>query len=140
VEAGARIELNEGDVVGPASFAPWEGSYRCALSTQGTAWGTLQANVRMVDTPRLTCEARGGGMVTAFAAVSIRLRDVEGTPLHDGPCSSLGSVSAWPGRTNLQVDCGGLALRVEAGWIEVDPIETLENATIYEAHCERGAD
>src|SRR5690349_15878569 len=46
VEAGARIELNEGDHVGPGSFAPWEGSYRCTLSTPDSEWGTLQVEVQ----------------------------------------------------------------------------------------------
>jgi hypothetical protein len=139
VEANATIELNEGDSIGPGSFAPWEGSYRCALSTPDAAWGTLQVDVRMDDTPWLTCEARGGGMVTAFAAVSIRLNDADGTPLHDGPCSALANVSAWPGRTSLQVDCGEVALRVEAGWIQVSPIGMETYGTpIYDAQCERG--
>jgi len=140
VAASARIELNEGQFVGPSSFDPWEGAYLCTLSTQGTARGTLQVELLMVDAARLTCEARGGGMVTAFAEVSVRLRDEDGATLHDGPCSTLGNISAWPGRTSLQVNCGAQALRVEAGWVEVDPIETLKNATIYAAQCVRGAD
>lgn len=139
VEANARIELNEGDSIGPGSFAPWEGSYRCALSTPDAAWGTLQIDVQMVDTPRLSCGARGGGMVTAFATVSIRLSEADGTLLHDGPCASLANVTAWPGRTSLQVDCGELALRLEAGWIQISPIGMATYGTpIYDARCERG--
>ena len=132
-----------------ASVARWEGSYRCELSTAyadgstlSYAQGpTLQLDVRRVDEPALTCPGRGGGLLMTAAAVSIRLTDTDGTPLQDGPCSSLATVSIWPGRTNLQVTCSGLVIELRADWVRIakgEPPATETTIYLPECHAERG--
>lgn len=139
VARGERIELNEGAYVRAGSFAPWEGSHDCSLGSD-LASAQLQVDVALVDEPYSTCAGRGGGLVMAAAAVSVQLTTADGVTLHAGPCSSLARVSAWPGRTNLEVDCTDVSLELRAGWFLVG--QARSSAVYprgYRAECRRAA-
>jgi hypothetical protein len=139
VEAGEQIELNEGAYIGRGVFARWQGSYRCdTSSSSGAAGPTLQVAVRLIDQANSTCPGDDGGVVIAAAEVSLQLIDVDGATLHDGPCASPAYVSAWPGRTNLRVDCVEVALEVRADWLRMDQVRAGGKETkYYTVQCQR---
>lgn len=139
LKAGERIELNEGAYVRAGSFAPWGGSYICTL-TNDAASALLQVAVAMLDEGQFTCPGRGGGLVSVAAAVSMRLTDADGNTLHAGPCNALARVSAWPGRTNLEVDCTEVSLELRTGWFLVERDRSSAPETNgYRAECQRAA-
>jgi hypothetical protein len=135
LRAGQRIELNEGDYVSARGVARWSGSYRCALHTVYEAGAALAIDVRMTDTPTLTCQGPAGGVLIAPAAVSLQLTAADGTLLQDGPCSSA-TVSVWPGDTNLELICSQVEMELRAGMVRVTPTKPqMQESLIYFAEC-----
>lgn len=142
-----RIELNGGDYVDAQRLALWEGSPRCELQayfgvyqqhvsgTLGPEALVLRLDIRLADEVT-ACDRFGEGQIQAAATVWMQLSDAAGSMLVEGTCASA-LASAWPGGTNLALECLGLTLDLRAGWFEIRRDPTAPRLPPYfEAQCQ----
>jgi hypothetical protein len=131
-------------VVGAArSFARWEGTLRCLLSSspsnppapasRALRATSLQLDVRLAEEALVTCEWPPGNLIQAKAVGELGLSDAQGATLEESTCSGL--ASAWPGSTNLQLRCADLTIDLRADHFFFR--SGIGELAFYEPQCQR---